>query len=334
MLAAGKAEGTVVVASQAGSGVLDSLSGDFSKTYPGIKVDFTAENGSETDTRIITEQKAGKFTTDVVVNGTTTLFTLASAGGLDPLAPWLVGPQTQETSQWLGGKYTYADDAGKYILMLAAGVAAPFIYNSTLVNPSEFKSWRDLLNPKWKGKMSMFDPQVAGNGTATAQFWYITPTLGKDFIMQFFQQQGVVLSRDDRQMSDWAGQGQYPIGVAAQGFQALVLKKQGVPLEFLASTLQEGSYLTTSWGSVAVLTKAPHPNATKVYLNWLLSKDGQSSMAKAAGYPSRRLDASTEGLIPATIPKQGVQYQELNAESFVRSRPEALDYVKSVLPKT
>ncbi len=332
VLAAAKAEGQIVIRSQSGQTVADALTVGFSKAYPDIKVDYSGAGGSETVTKLVTERQANRFTVDVGLHGTTTLFDMMKADALDPIAQYLVGPQTQELSKWMGGKYTYADDAGKYVIMLTAGVSVPFIYNPTVVPKADFKSWKDLLNPKYKGKLAMFDPMVAGNGTAMAQFLYVTPSLGKDYLQTLFSQQGVILSRDDRQLSDWVGRNQYPIGIAAQGFEALALKKQGVPIDFMsADQLQEGSFLTTSFGSVAVMNKAPHPNAVKVYLNWLLSKEGQESLSKASGYPSRRTDADTSGLIPETIPTAGKDYVELNKESYVRSRAETTDFLKTVI---
>jgi len=321
----------VAVYSQSGSTVADALSGAFAKAYPDIKIEYSGTGGAELATKLITEHQAGKATADVALHGTTTLFDLVKAGALDPLEPALGGPDL-ERSKWMGGKLVYADDAEKYVLMMTAGVSAPFIYNSNTVSASDFKSWKDLLNPKWKDKLAMFDPRVAGNGTAMAQFWYLTPSLGKDFIKQLFTQ-NVTLSKDDRQLSDWVGRGQFAIGVAAQGFEAIQLKKNGVPIEFMrADNLQEGSFFTTSFGSVGLVNKGPHPNAAKVYLNWLLSKQGQESLAGASGYPSRRTDASTSGLLEAGIPKPGAQYLELNQEQYVRQRPESIDYVKSVIP--
>ncbi|HLY65513.1 MAG TPA: hypothetical protein VKU60_08260 [Chloroflexota bacterium] len=104
-----------------------------------------------------------------------------------------------------------------------------------------------------------------------------------------------------------------------------------MPIEYVP-TLQEPTYLNAGWGSVAILNKAPHPNATKVYLNWLLSKSGQETIAQVSSYPSRRLDTSHEGLPDYAIPKQGVNYIDDASEENQRIKQEVLAYLKTAIP--
>jgi ABC-type Fe3+ transport system substrate-binding protein len=59
------------------------------------------------------------------------------------------------------------------------------------------------------------------------------------------------------------------------------------------STLKEGYYAASGSGNVVLLKNAPHPNATKVFVNWLLSKQGQTAITKALGQPTRRFDVDT-----------------------------------------
>jgi ABC-type Fe3+ transport system substrate-binding protein len=106
-----------------------------------------------------------------------------------------------------------------------------------------------------------------------------------------------------------------------------------VPLEDLPGTaITEPTYLNAGWGSVGVINKAPHPNAGKVYLNWLLSKAGQEAIAKVSGYPSRRQDTATEGLPEFTIPKPGVQYLDDASEENQRVKQEVLAFLKTAIP--
>ena len=118
-----------------------------------------------------------------------------------------------------------------------------------------------------------------------------------------------------------------------EGPWAKSLTEAGVPIEFLhADGLKEGTYVTAAWGSLGAINKAPHPNAAKVYMDWLLSKEGQEGISKASGYPSRRLDASTAGLPDAVIPKPGVEYQENAKEKYVVLRDEIITYLKTIIP--
>ncbi len=330
VVAAAKKEGALVLTGQAGSAVAEALTSGFKRRYPEISVDFTGGNGNELITKMMTERRASRYTIDLMVQGPPNLLDLVAAEAVDPIPPLLVGPET-DASKWPDGKFSFSDNAGKYVLAMLGGMGGVGIYNPKAVNISELTTYKDLLNPKWKGKLAMLDPRLPGSAQAAVQFWYISPDLGKDFIKQLFDQQ-IAINKDDRQLTDWVAKGEYPIGLGANGFAAVELRKQGVALEFIsAANLKEGGHLTASWGGVAVLNKAPHPNATKVYLNWLLSKEGQEALVRAAGYPSRRLDVSTEGVLDATLVRASTHLIELNKEDYVKQRPEVVAYLKTLL---
>jgi iron(III) transport system substrate-binding protein len=334
VLAAARREGQVVLMSQGGGEIPAALSEGFRQKYPDIALDqiTTAAAGGELSAKLLQERAAGQYRVDVVVLGTTTMLTgLVPAGAADPIKPYLVGPNTTDPAQWRTGKLEFADDAETYNVLFLGGVKTPFVYHPGQVNLAEVKTYRDLLDPKWRGKVSMIDPRGPGSGLASATFFYKTPSLGKEFLTELFAN-GLVLTRDDRQQADWVARGQYPIGLATSDFAAVALKNSGVPIEFLPGDhMPEGTYLTASGGSVGVINRAPHPNAAKVYVDWLLSKDGQEAAARAYGYPSLRVDASTEGLPSFLIPKAGVQYDQSAKEPYVRLKDEVTEFLKTVI---
>jgi iron(III) transport system substrate-binding protein len=334
VLAAARREGQVVLMSQGGADIPAALSEGFRQKYPDIALEqiTTAAAGGELSAKLLQERAAGQYRVDVVVLGTTTMLTgLVAAGAADPIQPYLVGPNVTDPSKWRTGKIEFADDAETYSVIFLGGVKTPFVYQPGLVNLAELKSYKDLLDPRWRGKVSMIDPRGPGSGLASATFLYKTPGLGKEFLAELFAN-GLVLTRDDRQQADWVARGQYPIGLATSDFAAVALKNSGVPIEFLPGDhLQEGTYLTASGGSVGVINRAPHPNAAKVYVDWLLSKEGQEAAARAYGYPSLRADASTEGLPSFLIPKAGVPYDQSAKEPYVRLKDEVTEFLKTVI---
>ncbi|HLQ34226.1 MAG TPA: extracellular solute-binding protein [Chloroflexota bacterium] len=333
-VAAAKREGLVVVSGQAAPDAEAAFSADFKEQYPDIRVEYLAMSSPEATTKHMTERQAGRFTVDVFIHGTPDILsTLIPEAAVEPMLTFLTGPDIQDTSKWLGGRLNFADEAAKYDLIFTGGVKIPVVYNTNLASPAEFKSYKDLLESKWTGKIAMLDPRVAGSGNGMVTFWYRTPELGKDFIKQLLTQQKIVFTKDDRQITDWVGQGKYPIAVGASDFTAFALKGKGVPIELLpAETLRETSYLTAGFGSVAVMNRAPHPNATRLCLNWLLAKSAQQGLTKLTSYPSRRTDASTAGLPESVVPKPGVQYQDSASEATARVKTEVLEYLKSVIP--
>jgi len=332
--AAGKREGRIVISGQGAPDAETAFSAGFNKQFPDIQLEYQAMTSPEATAKLMTERKGNLFGVDLFVHGTPDILTtLIPAGAIDPMQPYLIGPDIQDQSAWLGGKFNFADDAGKYDLIFTGGVKVPLVYNPNLVQASAFTSYKDLLDPRWKGKMAMLDPRVAGSGQGMATFWYQTPGLGKDYLKQLLTDQAVVFTKDDRQLTDWVGRGEYPIAVGSSDFTAFALKAKGVPVESLpAEALKETSYLTAGFGSAAVMNRAPHPNATKLYLDWMLSKSGQEDLVKVTSYPSRRLDASAAGLPEPVVPKQGVHYQDSASETTAKVKTEVVDYLKSILP--
>jgi ABC-type Fe3+ transport system substrate-binding protein len=90
----------------------------------------------------------------------------------------------------------------------------------------------------------------------------------------------VTLFRDARQSVDWLGHGKFPICFFCVSSQVGRAKKQGLPIQTFGP-MKEGAALQSQSGSVGFMKDAPHPNAAKVFLNWLLSREGQLTMQKA-----------------------------------------------------
>lgn len=332
IVVAASREGGIVIYGPQGADVRDVFVEGFQRRYPEIQVDFTGGFGTQLVPKLLTERGAGQYRVDIFAHGTTSVITdLMGAGAIQAIRPFLVGPELQDTSPWMGGALDYADNAQMYDLVYATNVKSPVAYNPALVAPGEFKSWRDLLDPKWRGKIVMRDPRTAGPGLATATHLYTTEGLGKPFIEQLFAT-GVVFSTDDRQMLDWVARGQYLVAVAPSEVLTAELKDRGVPIELLpAEALREGSYLTSGIASISVLDQAPHPNAVKVFLNWFLSKEAQTGFSKAAGYTSRRLDVPRDHLPQHLIPREGTTMQENYKEPFIVIRDEIEAFLKSTI---
>src|SRR5205823_6363267 len=114
--------------------------------------------------------------------------------------------------------------------------------------------------------------------------------LGADFITRLFGDMNVQLITDDRLSVDWLGQGKYPIGLFLSDREIRAAAAQGLPLaEIPGDQFKEGAPVGVSAGSVAMLNNAPHPNAAKAYINWLLSRDGQLVWQRGNRNPSLRL---------------------------------------------
>src|SRR5437879_4303960 len=121
VVAAAKKEGALVLTGQAGSAVAEALTSGFKRRYPEISVDFTGGNGNELITKMMTGRRAGRYTIDLMVQGPPNLLDLVAAEAVEPIPPLLVGPET-EASKWPDGKFSFSDNAGKYVLAMLGGM--------------------------------------------------------------------------------------------------------------------------------------------------------------------------------------------------------------------
>jgi iron(III) transport system substrate-binding protein len=323
VLKAAKAEGKVAVISDASADVRDALTLPFAEKY-GIAVDYFGVQGREIGPRVAAERKAGQYIWDIYIHGTTTALTAMNPiGAFDSLEPALIMPDVKDQKNWRGGVHEYVD-AARRILVVTARQRGIIFINSNLVDASEFKSYKDLLHPKWKDKIAMDDPSRSGPGQATLTFFLLHPELGVDFIRALAKQEILVL-KDYAQEANMLGQGRFPILVGAADFTVIARAKQGVPVRIIdPRQLKEGSDVNSSNGNLAVFNRAPHPNATKVYVNWYLSKEGQTAFARASGYVSSRLDVPSDHADPWMIPIPGAIKTYGNEALDVRRKVEAL----------
>jgi ABC-type Fe3+ transport system substrate-binding protein len=131
---------------------------------------------------------------------------------------------------------------------------------------------------------------------------------------------------------DWLGQGKYPIALGPPETISEDLIDKGVSIQLIApQQLTEGGDLSPGPASLMLMNKAPHPNAARVYINWLMSKEGQTSFSKATGIPSLRIDVPSDHIVPWRKPVPG--YLETYTEEALSRKGELIKLLESVLPK-
>jgi iron(III) transport system substrate-binding protein len=328
-----KREGSVVVVGPQGNETREALTVGFQKKYPAIKVEHSSTAGAQLPPKLLAEQKAERYNVDLLVQGTTTVITgLMPVKAVIPIQPYLGGPNSRDSSAWFNKRFSFADEAAQYNLVMSVYILPPYVYNPTLVDAKEINAWNDLLAPRWKGKLVMRDPRLAGGGLAIATLWYANPKLGKEFIQKIFTAQELALSRDDRQLLDFVGQGKYPIAIGPSEVLAKEWIGKGLPVRQMnPEALQEGALTTAGNGALSIPKNPPHPNALKVYLDYLLSKEGQTEWSKAIGFASLRQDVPRDHLAKFLIPKEGVQYLESHLERYVNLRTEVSTFVSTIV---
>ena len=274
---AAEQEGEVVYSASGSYRFLD----EFHKSFPKIKTVVVSVSCNNVVSRIMTERRAGKYLADVVRCGLTSAHTLYRAKTLQPIASAFILPELKDPSKWWQGKQHYSDREGKYLFVPAASAYVRFAsYNKDLVNPADFKSYWDLLSPKWKGKIVATDPRT-GEGRNGSRFLYYNPELGPPYLRRLLTEMDLTFSRDYRQATDWLAQRRYAIFLFHQTDDTLTASQQGLPVQVLDTTAwKEGVGLDPIGGAYALMDKPAHPNAAKVLLNWLLSREGQLAVQR------------------------------------------------------
>jgi iron(III) transport system substrate-binding protein len=286
----GKKEGKVVVSVPASAELRKELEAAFAAKFPGIELELNVARGGTNINKIVEEQAAGVHSIDLHIGGTTSIITgLLGQNLLESLAPVMLLPEVKEPKNWWGG-HIWTDRAKKYVYIFTAYITETAWYNSTLVKPDEIASYDDLLDPKWKGKIAILDPRTPGSGESTWAFlWRIK---GEQFLTKLAAQD-MLVGRNLRQLAESVARGKSALSIGVSYYTYLPFVKSGLPVKPI-TTVKEGFYASSGSGNIALIKGAAHPNAAKVFVNWLLSKEGQTVFTKALGQPTRRLDVDTK----------------------------------------
>ena len=258
----------------------EKLLNEFRKEFPEIKFVTTNGAGNSLGTRIVAEARSGSMVADLFSGGAVTNFEILYKGKvLDSIKSALILPEVLDESKWYGGAHRYNDPEQQFVFIYIANpTSASLYFNTNLVDPKEFKSYWDLVQPKWKGKFVSQEPTGTGIGPSL-QFFYYNPDLGPEFLRKLFVEQQMVYSKDRRQMTDWLAQGKFSLCMGCRDSERA--NKQGLPVDDLDMVdWKEGAHISSGGGSLGLIKGGPHPNAAKVFINWFLSRRGQLALQK------------------------------------------------------
>ena len=302
-LDAAKKEGRVVLYTTAGPEIRTAFAGAMKDKY-GLEMEFVTGRAAEMITKILNERRAGLFLGDAYMSGApSAIAMLVPEGVIDPIIPDLVLPEVTDVTRWFGSKFPFVDNGQRFFGFRGSPFWS-FTRNTDLVKAEELVSYNDLLKPSFKGKIAMGDPTITGASNAfvamVTQYF-----MGRDFIKQLVKQEPAV-SRDERQLTEWVARGKYSILVGTTPDPITEFMKAGAPL--MPVIPKEGTMIEPGAGTVAVMNRRPHPNATRVFINWLLSKEGQTLYAVTAGIESAREDVSKAHLGAELVREPGKKY--------------------------
>ncbi len=320
---AAKQEGKIFIYAALGPYHADIFA-EFQKDYPEIKASILHGNSSRISPRLLSERRAGKYLADVYLGGPTSLYSFYKNNLFDPLAPLLILPEVVDTSPWWEGKHLYIDPERQYIFINEGSVSGFTIsYNTQVAKAGDFRSYWDLFNPKWKGKIVSLDAREPGFGASELRYVFYHPELGPEFIKRLFTEMNVVLSREQQQAINWVATGKVALCVFCRDEFADKAKAQGLPVDSInPNDVKEMPRLRGSASAITFVNKAPNPNAAKVFINWFLSRRGQIVYQDSHGdRDSLRIDIPKDKVPEAVRRRAGRKYFFVEDPEFMDVKP-------------
>jgi ABC-type Fe3+ transport system substrate-binding protein len=266
LLEAAKKEGSVVwYSGMIVNQIIRPMVDAFETKYPGLKVQASRATGNDNALKIMNEARARRPLADMV-DGTTALGPLQEAGLVAVFRP-------AEAARYPANS---KDPAGFWTSPNVYYYTAA--YNTNLVSAAEApKTFDDLLDPKWKGKMAWTNDLTGGGPPG---FIHNILTIkgqekGMEYMRAFAKQEPVMIPAAQRVVLDKAISGEYPIALMTLSYHSTISAAKGAPIQWLKMPP-----MVMAPNAIAVLKNAPHPNAARLLIEFILSTEGQTIMAK------------------------------------------------------
>jgi iron(III) transport system substrate-binding protein len=262
MIAAAKKEGQVVFYASEELEVVSKIAKEFEALYPGITVQIQRSGGERTYQRVMQEYASNVKAVDYVTSSNRNHLVLWKKDGM--LAPFM-------TDDMLRFPAEQRDPDGTFIS--TSGGLCAFSYNTKLVKAEDApKSFADLLDPKWKGKMVKAHPGYSG--LILACTYLVSQKLGWDYLKKLGQQNVMqVQSAIDPPRKVVAGE--RLIGVDGSENSVFGLQDQGEPIGLIYPS--DGT--PAGFGAGGVMKDAPHPNAARLFAAHFLGKSAQQQLS-------------------------------------------------------
>jgi iron(III) transport system substrate-binding protein len=277
IIEAGKKEGQVVFYTAIDLAVAEKIAKSFEATYPGISVQIERTGGERIYQRVGQERANNIFAVDVLDSSDQALFiTWKKQGILDAFVPAELAAKWPQDQRDPDGFYA----SERFTLM-------PIAYNTNLVKPENApKSFADLLDPKWSGKIVKAHPGYSG-GIVTSTF-QVAKALGWDYFDKLAKQK-VMQVQSATEPPKKLALGERALEADGLEYVLNLTKEKGGPVEIVYPA--EGTPFIP--GCVAIANKAPHPNAAKLFVSFLFSREAQQFLVDIGGMRSFHPDVKS-----------------------------------------
>jgi iron(III) transport system substrate-binding protein len=331
LVAAAEREGELVVYCQPNQAVRAFITKEWENAYPKIKLSLVVIPAPQFQARIRTERGADKFLWDLGFSGSVTGFELAKAGFADPVLPELRDPDVARPEVWGGWDEAFVDLAKQYVLSVQIALKTP-VYNALKLSPDKVKAegLKMLFDPELKDRVVWHDPAIPGGGQQYAI--YLRNRLGDAELRRFILDQRVKFVAQQNQVIEALAHGSAWLGLGPGNARVLMepYVKAGIQADIRGfGNAPELNDVTIGGSTFYVVKNRPHPNATRLFLNWFLTREVQDGFAKATDQNSRRTDVASVADADAT-PIPGAKYLSPQREEHVEALMDAVRFVGEV----
>ncbi len=240
----------------------------FQKKY-GIPVDYVRSDGSGLVVRLLTEKRAGSVQADVFDNTEVSAQLLKE----NVILKWLPEQNAALPKEFY--------DPDGYWVATNMYVLTPGV-NTDLLKDAPPRTLDELLDPKWKGRMawSSVSRSSGAPGFLKLVFAEMGRERGMDYLHKLAGQNITGVAVSARQLLDQVIAGEYAIGLQTYNNHSLISAKAGAPVKWIPLEPAMALYNT-----ISVTTGAPHPNAGKLLVSFLISTEGQKLFRDADYLP-------------------------------------------------
>ncbi|MBI4333195.1 MAG: extracellular solute-binding protein [Chloroflexi bacterium] len=289
----------------------------------GLDIEWTAAKSAEIYPKVVAERNAGLYVPDFVIGAISGSLSIFKPGGmLDPIKPLLVLPEVVDGTRWVSGDIPWVDHEKMYAINSLLSPAYKIVINTDMVRPDEITSYNDLLAPRWKGKIVLANVVLQ-----TSIFTQVKILLGADWWTKFVANSPVIVD-DDRQGMEWLSQGKYPVMLIGRVDVFEVFARAGAPVGRVVP--KESTFMSGGSMSAVLMNRAPHPNAARVFANWLLTREGSHVLSRVTGVQSARLDVPTDHLAAASIRDTSARYLITESEDFMLQMVKDRDLAREI----
>jgi iron(III) transport system substrate-binding protein len=294
LIEAAKKEGEVNwYSTQIISQLVRPVTAAFEKKYPGIKVRATRANATEVAVKILNESRAGRVQSDLF-DGTTTVVPLKKEGFV---LQWLPDAAKDYPSD--------VKDKDGYWIANNLFIITPGFNTALVPRGTEPKTYQDLLNPKWRGKLAWngFPTSSGLGGFVGTVLTEMGREKGMVYLRELSKQNVANLRGSAREVLDQVIAGEYAIALQIFNHHAVISARKGAPVDWIKM-----EPATETLSVISVHKNAPHPNAAKLLVDFITSREGQEVFRDADYLPAHPDVPARE---PSLKPKEGgfrVQY--------------------------